>query len=220
MPACGRSEPIFHLRPSARRPASSPRLPTRPPACRDGRYALFVAADIAVYEAGPARPTGGVGAVACLVGPRAPLRLVPRSRYSHAVDVYDFYKPSMGSEYPAVDGKLSQVCYLKAVDDCYNGHMDRAAAAGLLRPGADKPHGLPTIDSAFDHMLFHSPYNKLVQQSFRCVVVGAARSAAQCRLPSDGRLHVCVCLPALSAPATASLPAHRNAQLPPAVAAA
>ena len=43
----------------------------------DGRYAIFVAADIAVYDAGPARPTGGVGAVACLVGPDAPLRLVP-----------------------------------------------------------------------------------------------------------------------------------------------
>ena len=28
----------------------------------DGRYAIVVAADIAVYEAGPARPTGGEGA--------------------------------------------------------------------------------------------------------------------------------------------------------------
>lgn len=58
----------------------------------------MVAADIAVYEKGPARPTGGVGAVAALVGPEAPLRLVPRARATHAVDVYDFYKPSMSSE--------------------------------------------------------------------------------------------------------------------------
>lgn len=50
----------------------------------DGRYAIYVAADVAVYEAGPARPTGGVGAVACLVGPGAPLRLVPRTRTTHA----------------------------------------------------------------------------------------------------------------------------------------
>jgi hypothetical protein len=123
------------------------------PRRRDGRYALFVAADIAVYDKGAARPTGGVGAVAALVGPNAPLRLVPRTRATHAVDVYDFYKPSLGSEYPAVDGKLSQVrrarvsspssrasppshasrtqvCYLRAVDDCYNLHMDRVVKAG------------------------------------------------------------------------------------------
>jgi hydroxymethylglutaryl-CoA synthase len=76
----------------------------------DGRYAIFVAADIAVYEAGPARPTGGVGAVAVLIGPDAPLRLVPKVRTTHSVDAYDFYKPKMGSEYPTVDGKYSQVC--------------------------------------------------------------------------------------------------------------
>ena len=40
-----------------------------------GRYALVVAADIAVYASGNARPTGGAGAVALLVGPNAPLQL-------------------------------------------------------------------------------------------------------------------------------------------------
>ena len=34
----------------------------------DGRYAIVVASDEAVYEAGPARPSGGAGAVALLVG--------------------------------------------------------------------------------------------------------------------------------------------------------
>lgn len=38
-----------------------------------GRYALVVAGDIAVYATGNARPTGGAGAVAMLVGPNAPL---------------------------------------------------------------------------------------------------------------------------------------------------
>jgi hydroxymethylglutaryl-CoA synthase len=41
----------------------------------DGRLALAVCADIAVYAAGPARPSGGAGAVAMLVGPRAALVL-------------------------------------------------------------------------------------------------------------------------------------------------
>ena len=34
----------------------------------DGRYALVVASDEAVYDEGPARPSGGAGAVAFLVG--------------------------------------------------------------------------------------------------------------------------------------------------------
>ena len=38
-----------------------------------GRYALVVASDIAVYPPGPARCTGGVGAVAMLIGENAPL---------------------------------------------------------------------------------------------------------------------------------------------------
>ena len=38
-----------------------------------GRFALVVTADIAVYASGNARPTGGAGAIAMLVGPNAPL---------------------------------------------------------------------------------------------------------------------------------------------------
>ena len=41
----------------------------------DGRYALVVAGDIAIYAEGGARPVGGAGAVAMLVGPDAPLVL-------------------------------------------------------------------------------------------------------------------------------------------------
>ena len=43
----------------------------------DGRYALVVAADTAIYSSGPARATGGCGAVAMLVGPNAPAILAP-----------------------------------------------------------------------------------------------------------------------------------------------
>lgn len=41
--------------------------------CFSGRYALVVAGDIAIYATGNARPTGGAGAVALLIGPNAPL---------------------------------------------------------------------------------------------------------------------------------------------------
>ena len=39
----------------------------------DGRLALVVCGDIAVYPVGRARPTGGAGAVAMLIGPDAPI---------------------------------------------------------------------------------------------------------------------------------------------------
>jgi hydroxymethylglutaryl-CoA synthase len=41
----------------------------------NGKYALVVCGDIAVYDVGPARPTGGCGAIAMLIGPNAPLVL-------------------------------------------------------------------------------------------------------------------------------------------------
>lgn len=41
----------------------------------DGRYALVVAGDIAIYAEGGARPVGGAGSVAMLIGPDAPLAL-------------------------------------------------------------------------------------------------------------------------------------------------
>jgi hydroxymethylglutaryl-CoA synthase len=41
----------------------------------DGRNAIVFAGDIAIYAEGSARPVGGAGAFACLVGPDAPLVL-------------------------------------------------------------------------------------------------------------------------------------------------
>lgn len=39
----------------------------------DGRNAIVFAGDIAIYAEGGARPVGGAGAVAMLIGPNAPL---------------------------------------------------------------------------------------------------------------------------------------------------
>ena len=41
----------------------------------DGRNAIVLAADIALYASGPARATGGAGAVVMLIGPNAPIVL-------------------------------------------------------------------------------------------------------------------------------------------------
>ena len=48
-----------------------------------GRYALVVAGDIAVYATGAARPTGGAGAVAMIVGPNAPLAFERGTLFNH-----------------------------------------------------------------------------------------------------------------------------------------
>ncbi|XP_039802246.1 NADP-dependent glyceraldehyde-3-phosphate dehydrogenase-like isoform X2 [Panicum virgatum] len=72
-----------------------------------------------VYAEGPARPTGGAAAIAMLIGPNARISFESKYRASHMAHVYDFYKPDLASEYPIVDGKLSQTCYLMALDSCY-----------------------------------------------------------------------------------------------------
>lgn len=127
----------------------------------DGRYALVVAGDIAVYATGGARPTGGAGAIAMLVGPNAPLCFDRGLRGTHMQHAYDFYKPDMVSEYPVVDGKLSIECYLSALDRCYTVYRNKIHAQ-WQREGLEKRFSLED----FGYMVFHSPYCKLVQKSF------------------------------------------------------
>ncbi|XP_044734844.1 hydroxymethylglutaryl-CoA synthase 1 [Chrysoperla carnea] len=123
----------------------------------DGRYALVVAGDIAVYAKGSARPTGGAGAVAMLIGPNAPIVFDRGLRSTYMKHAYDFYKPDLSSEYPVVDGKLSIQCYLSALDHCYQGYCKKVS----------KLTQTSQVDINFlDAMLFHSPYCKLVQKSF------------------------------------------------------
>jgi hydroxymethylglutaryl-CoA synthase len=122
----------------------------------DGRYGLVVMGDIAVYEPGPARPTGGVGVTALLIGPDAPIVIDPY-RASHFENVYDFYKPNLNSEYPAVDGHLSISCYYRSLDGCYEGYRRRFKVANR------REFDLQT-DVAYS--LFHSPFTKLVRKSY------------------------------------------------------
>ncbi|CAI8022508.1 Hydroxymethylglutaryl-CoA synthase, cytoplasmic [Geodia barretti] len=116
----------------------------------DGRFAVVVAADIAVYASGNARPTGGAGAVAMLIGPNAPLVLERGLRSLHMEHAYDFYKPNLSSEFPVVDGKLSIRCYLTALDKCYQRYSEKAGGVTLANT---------------DYLIFHSPFTKLVQKS-------------------------------------------------------
>ncbi|KAL7749962.1 3-hydroxy-3-methylglutaryl coenzyme A synthase [Sorochytrium milnesiophthora] len=122
----------------------------------DGRYALVIAGDIAIYAKGNARPTSGAGVVAMLIGPNAPLVMERGLRGTYMENAYDFYKPNLASEYPQVDGHLSVECYMRAVDQCY------AKYCAKLEKEMQAPVKL-TRD--MDYAVFHSPYAKIVQKA-------------------------------------------------------
>lgn len=124
----------------------------------DGRLALVVAGDNAVYAAGSARPTGGAGAIAMLVGPNAPLTFDRGLRASCMRHNYDFYKPNLVSEYPVVNGTLSIQCYFSALEICYQLYREKAQK---MNPGQSS-----VTLASFKAILFHCPYTKLVQKAF------------------------------------------------------
>ncbi|KXS97208.1 hypothetical protein AC578_864 [Pseudocercospora eumusae] len=134
----------------------------------DGRNAIVVAGDIALYKKGAARPTGGAGVVAMLVGPDAPLAFEPGQRGSFIKHAYDFYKADLTSEYPLVDGQYSIKCYTEAVDACYKAYNEREKAIkSKLNGHANGTHAEPeTPLDRFDYMCFHAPTCKLVSKSY------------------------------------------------------
>jgi hydroxymethylglutaryl-CoA synthase len=136
----------------------------------DGRDAIVVAGDIALYAKGNARPTGGAGAVAMLIGPNAPLVFEPGLRASYMQHAYDFYKPDLTSEYPIVDGHFSIKCYTEAVDACYKAYNKRElvvkSGANGHANGSDVEESATTPLDRFDYMSFHAPTCKLVAKSY------------------------------------------------------
>lgn len=134
----------------------------------DGRDAVVVAGDIALYKKGNARPSGGAGCVAFLIGPDAPIVFEPGMRGTYITHVYDFYKPDLTSEYPYVDGHYSVKCYTEAVDSCYKAYNEREAKLAKLANGNGvNGHIEQEVPlDRFDHMCFHAPVCKLVMKSY------------------------------------------------------
>ena len=146
----------------------------------DGRNAIVVAGDIAVYAEGAARPAGGAGACAILIGPNAPVvfdrkfglsvivchRLIISFMLlaihgTYMANTYDFYKPQLSSEYPEVDGPVSVVTYVAALDAAYATFREKVAKAAKRA----LINGHLSTESTFslediDYAIFHSPYGK------------------------------------------------------------
>ena len=92
-------------------------------------------------------------------------------------NVYDFYKPHLSSEYPEVDGPLTQTCYPGALEKSYDHfrlkESRRLASLAQVNGGAEKAkkEGLGEVSlEDFDFIAFHSPYGKLVQKGFARLV--------------------------------------------------
>lgn len=117
----------------------------------DGRLGIVVAADIAVYENGPARCTGGVGAVAFLIGPNSALVLDP-VRTTYMTHEYDFYKPDSSSEYPIVDGPQTLSSYINSLEACYR--------------DLKKSQGFKRLEDFCHFVCFHSPFYRMVKKAF------------------------------------------------------
>jgi hydroxymethylglutaryl-CoA synthase len=132
----------------------------------DGRDAIVVCGDIALYARGNARPTGGAGCVAMVIGPDAPIVFEPGLRGSYITHAYDFYKPDLTSEYPVVDGQFSIKCYTEAVDASYKAYNAREHTLQQK----NGTNGVVTEDMTpldrFDSILFHAPTCKLVSKSY------------------------------------------------------
>lgn len=120
----------------------------------DGRLGLVVTTDIAVYEKGPARPTGGAGAVAMLISPDA-IFVVNPIRSTHMKNSYDFFKPNPASEYPTVIGRDSIQFFLGALETNYSRLKQKM-------PG----FSIEEVAGA----CFHTPFCKMVEKSIERIV--------------------------------------------------
>lgn len=89
-------------------------------------------------------------------------------------NTYDFYKPKLDSEYPEVDGPVSVVTYVSALDQSYARYKEKMAkvakrdqangyANGHINGIDVKPSF--TLDE-IDYAIFHAPYGKQVQKGY------------------------------------------------------
>lgn len=78
-------------------------------------------------------------------------------------NTYDFYKPNLSSEYPEVDGPVSVVTYVAALDAAYavfREKLAKAAKRSQLNGHAEKATDAGFSLEDVDYAIFHSPYGK------------------------------------------------------------
>ena len=115
-----------------------------------GKAALVIAADVALYEPGdPGEATQGAGAVAFIIDTPEIAEIEPLS-YAYSDPAFDFFRP-VGDDYPTVDGKLSLECYKKAAEQCFTALVKQRDPEKALE--------------AFAAICFHVPFPKMVMKA-------------------------------------------------------
>lgn len=116
-----------------------------------GKAALVVAADVALYEQGdPGEPTQGAGGVAMVIDEPTIAHIDPIS-YPWSEPEFDFWRP-VGDSYPKVDGALSLDCYKRAAENCFKAMIGKRDPEIVLRELAA--------------ICFHVPFPKMVRKAF------------------------------------------------------
>ncbi|KAG5860213.1 3-hydroxy-3-methylglutaryl CoA synthase [Encephalitozoon hellem] len=113
----------------------------------DGRLAIVVATDVAMYKDKNCQPTGGAGAVAILLGPNCIYRIVPSSIIHYFTNQFDFMKPKGLHPFPIVKGKESIENYRTAFEVCYEEFKKKVGDM-----------------ETFDYIALHSPYTRLPEK--------------------------------------------------------
>ncbi|MDT2752818.1 hydroxymethylglutaryl-CoA synthase [Enterococcus thailandicus] len=118
------------------------------------RKVLVIASDIARYGlATGGEVTQGVGAVAMMVTANPRILSIENDSVFLTEDIYDFWRPDY-SEFPVVDGPLSNATYIEAFQKVWQQHK--------------KQTGLTLED--YSALCFHIPYTKMGKKALQSVL--------------------------------------------------
>jgi len=117
-----------------------------------GKAALVVCADVATYAPGHSgEPSQGAGAVAMIIDKPTIAAISPESYY-WSDPQFDFWRP-VGNKFPEVNGRLTLVCYIKGVLECFK----------QLAP----EENLGAYLQEYSLLNFHVPFPKMVQKAVK-----------------------------------------------------
>lgn len=119
----------------------------------DGRYAIVVCTDTAMYREHALMPLAGSAACAILLGPNPVLRFRSDMVHHHFGNTFDFYKPYENYPYPVIDGRFSVAVY------------NEAFAENCRRLS-------PSVDMC-KYAVFHTPYPKLPEKNCNALGIPA-----------------------------------------------
>lgn len=109
------------------------------------RKVLVIASDIARYSlASGGEVTQGVGAVAMMITQNPRILSIEDDSVFLTEDIYDFWRPDY-SEFPVVDGPLSNSTYIESFQKVWNRHKE-LSGRGL---------------EDYQAIAFHIPYTKM-----------------------------------------------------------